>query len=102
MLGIGSNVLVLELDLALSTLVVLGTNIVIEDAETQDHVVEGGDVEGKGLVPDGVAFALLGRRDLGSVVLVAELQIKTIGKRKRTKKSDVSMVQEDRHEITVK
>jgi len=71
-LGIGRNVLVFELDLALSALVVLGANIVIVDAEAQHHVVEGGDVEGKGLVPDGVALALLGRRNLGSIVLVAE------------------------------
>ncbi len=90
-LGIGRNVLVFELDLALSALVVLGANIVIVDAEAQHHVVEGGDVEGKGLVPDGVALALLGRRNLGSIVLVAELQIETIAKREKDQtKSDVS------------
>lgn len=61
-----------ELDLALSALVVLGTDIVVHDLETQDHVVESGNVKGKGLVPDGVALALLGRRDLGSIVLVTE------------------------------
>merc|ERR1719410_2175579 len=72
-LGRAGNVLVFELDLALAALVVLGTNIVIINGKGQDHVVEGVNVaKGKGLVPDGVAFALLGRRDLGSVVLVTE------------------------------
>ena len=67
------NALVLELDLALSALVVLGTNIVVVELEGQNHVVEGGNVEGKGLVPDRVHFAPFGRRDLDSVVLVTEL-----------------------------
>ena len=67
------NILVLELDLALSALVVLGSNVVVEELEGQNHVVEGGNVEGKGLVPDRVHFALFGGRDLDSVVLVTEL-----------------------------
>ena len=73
-LGGGGNALVFEFNFACATLVVLGTNVVVVDAERQDHVVEGVDVERKGLVPDGVAFVAFGGRDLGSVVLVAELQ----------------------------
>lgn len=73
-LGTGRNVLVFELDLAVAALVVLGTNVVVKDVQGQDHVVEGVDIKGKGLVPDGVSFARLGRRDLRPVVLVAELE----------------------------
>ncbi len=60
-LGRRGNALVFELDLALSALVVLGTDIVVHDLEAQDHVVESGNVKSKGLVPDGVAFARLCR-----------------------------------------
>lgn len=72
--GIGRNVLVLELDLALAALVVFGTNIVVEDVEGQDHVVQGVDVKGEGLVPDRISVARFGRGDLCTVVLVADLE----------------------------
>jgi len=70
--GRGRNVLVLELDLAFSAPVVPGTNVAVEQIDRQDHVVEGGDVEGEGLVPDGVDAVLFGRGDLGAVVVVAD------------------------------
>lgn len=85
-LGIGRNVLVLELDSALAALVVPGANVVVVDTEVQHHVVEGIDVEGKRLVPDGVDLALLGRGDLGSKVPVAELR--GMGDQKRNKKKN--------------
>ena len=67
------NSFLLELDLALSALVVLGTDIVVVELEAQNHVVEGRNVEGESFVPDGVAFAGLGGRDLDTKVLVTEL-----------------------------
>ena len=74
MLGGIGNVLLLEIDLALSGFVVSRADVVVVDLQGEDHVVEGGNVEGEGFVPDGVNLALLRRGDLCSVVLVANLE----------------------------
>ena len=62
-LGFGSDVLFFELDLALSAFVVLRTNVVVIALKAQNHVVEGGNVKGKGLIPNGVTFALFVQRN---------------------------------------
>jgi len=71
-LGGTGDILVLELDLDLAATIVLAAEILVENVEREDHVIEGVDVEGKGVVPDGVSFALLDRGDLGPVVVVLE------------------------------
>ena len=70
-LGAIGDVLVLELDLALSALVVSGANVAVHDLEREDHVVQGGDVELKVLVPNGIELALLGGGFLISIVVVS-------------------------------
>ncbi len=72
-LWLTGNSFLLELELALSALVVLGSNVVVVQRETQNHVVQGWNVEGKRFVPNGVAFVALGGRDLDTIVLVADL-----------------------------
>lgn len=72
-LGCACDSLVLQFDLALAALVVPGTNIVVIDSQGQNHVVQGGDVEGKGLVPDGIDVAFFHGGLLVSVVLITDL-----------------------------
>ena len=84
-LGRGRDALVLELDLAPARLVVLGTNVRVIDAEGQDHVVEGRDVEVEGFVPDGVDVALLDRGLLVPIVLVSNLNRTNEREKNKTK-----------------
>jgi len=72
--GWGRDLFVLELDLALAALVVAATNVAVVRLQGQNHVIEGGNVESEGFVPDGVYIALLDGGLLISVVLVKDLQ----------------------------
>jgi len=71
-LGRPSDTLVLELDLALSTIIILGANIAIKALQCKNHVVEGWDVELEVFVPNGIQVALLDGGFLVSIVVVAK------------------------------
>lgn len=66
------DTLVLELDLALTALVILGADVAVHDLQRQDHVVQVGNIaELKFFVPNGIQVALLDGGFLVSKVLVA-------------------------------
>lgn len=77
-LGRPSDAFVLELDLALSTLVILGANIAIIALQCKNHVVEGWDVELEVFVPNGIQVALLDGGLLVSIVVVTMFGTKKV------------------------